>query len=82
MTTIATKIVDVGQLLRVVEASLIAGVGISLVFSLVVRGAVRADERRQQSRHLSASAHALLALVALVACAAVIAFGVSIMLSK
>jgi hypothetical protein len=79
---IATKIVDTAQLLRVVEASLIAGVGISLVFSLVILGVVRAGERRQQSRPLAASAHAVLAVLALAACVAVIAYGVSVMLSK
>jgi hypothetical protein len=80
--TFATKIVDGGQLLRVVEASLIAGVGITLVFSLVIRGAVRADERRQQSRPVSATVHAVLAVLALAACVAAVAYGVSIMLSK
>jgi hypothetical protein len=80
--TIATKIIDASQLLRVVEASLIAGVGISLAFSLVIRGIVRAGERRGQSRPVAATVHALLALVALAACLATIAYGVSVMLSK
>jgi hypothetical protein len=79
---IAAKLVDVAQLLHVVEASLIAGVGISLVFSLVILGAARAGERRQQSRHVAAGAHAALAILALAVCVAAIAYGVSIMLSK
>jgi thiol:disulfide interchange protein len=79
---IAAKILDTAQLLHVVEASLIAGVGISLVFSLVIRGTARADERRRQSRHVAAGAHAALALIAFAVCVAAIAYGVSIMLSK
>jgi hypothetical protein len=74
-------VVDVGQLLEVVEASLIAGVGISIAFSLVIRGTVRASEHRQM-RPVSAGLHALMAVVALLVCLAAIVFGVSTMLSK
>jgi hypothetical protein len=75
-------IVDLEQLVEVVEAAVIAGVGVSIVFSLVIFGAVRAGEYRAQSRPLAAGAHALLAAVALIACFASIVFGVSVMLSK
>jgi len=79
---IPATVVDVGQLLEVVEASLIAGVGMSIAFSLVIRGAVRASEHRQQARPLVAGAHALLAAVALLVVLAAVGFGVSTMLSK
>jgi hypothetical protein len=75
------SVVDLGQLLEVVEASLIAGIGVSIAFSLVIRGAVRAAEHRQ-TRPLSAGLHGLMAVVALLACLAAIVFGVSVMLSK
>jgi hypothetical protein len=78
---IATKIVDVGQLAQVVYVALIAGVGVSLAFSLVIRGAVRAGEHRR-SRPLAAGAHMLLAAVGLLAVLAAIVVGVSAMLSK
>ena len=81
MTLQLASVVDLGQLLEVVEASLIAGIGISIAFSLVIRGAVRASEHRQ-TRPFSAGVHAALALVALLACLAAIVFGVSTMLSK
>jgi hypothetical protein len=74
-------VVDVGQLAQVVEASLIAGIGVSIAFSLVIRGAVRASEHRQ-TRPIFAGLHALMAVVALLACFAAIGFGVSVMLSK
>jgi uncharacterized membrane protein YjgN (DUF898 family) len=77
----ATKVIDLGQLAQVVEVSLIAGVGVSLAFSLVIRGAVRAGEHRR-SRPVAAGAHALLAVVGLLAVLAAIVVGVSAMLSK
>ncbi|HEU4703355.1 MAG TPA: hypothetical protein VFS37_12810 [Conexibacter sp.] len=77
----ATKVVDVGQLAQVVYVALIAGVAISLAFSLVIRGAVRAGEHRR-SRPVVAGAHALVAIVAMLVVVAAIVFGVSAMLSK
>ncbi|HYV14724.1 MAG TPA: hypothetical protein VE972_01735 [Conexibacter sp.] len=76
------EIVDPSQLLRVIATALVAGIGISLVFSLVILGAVRAGEHRAASRHVAASVHAVLATLALLACLGAIAWGVTIMLSK
>jgi hypothetical protein len=78
---IAAKIVDFGQLAQVVEAAVIAGVGVSIAFSLVIRGAVRAAEHRQ-TRPFAAGLHALVATLAMLACLGAIVFGVSTMLSK
>ena len=82
MIALATKILDVSQLLRVVGGALAAGIGFSLVFSLVIYGFARAGEHRQQARPAIAGAHAVLASVALLATLAAVAFGVSVMLSK
>jgi uncharacterized iron-regulated membrane protein len=81
MHALATKIVDVGQLAQVIYVALIAGVVVSLAFSLVIRGAVRAGEHRR-SRPVVAGAHALLATVGMLVVVAAIVFGVSTMLSK
>lgn len=81
MTALATKIVDLGQLAQVVEVALVAGIGISIAFSLVIRGAVRAGEHRRE-RPVLAGAHALLAIAGLAVVAAAIVFGISTMLSK
>jgi len=81
MPAVATKIVDFGQLAQVVYVSLIAGVGVSLAFSLVIRGVVRAGEHRR-TRPIVAGAHALLAAVGLLIVLAAIVFGVSTMLAK
>ncbi len=77
----ATKIVDVGQLAQVIYVALIAGVVVSLAFSLVIRGAVRAGEHRR-TRPVLAGVHALLATVGMLVVAGAIVFGVSVMLSK
>jgi hypothetical protein len=81
MPVLATKIVDFGQLAQVVYVSLIAGVGVSLAFSIVIRGAVRAGEHRR-SRPVVAGAHALMAVVGMLVVLSAIVFGVSTMLSK
>jgi len=78
---LATKIVDVGQLAQVVEVALVAGVVVSVAFSLVIRGVVRAGEHRRE-RPVLASAHAIVAIVGLLVVAAAIGFGVSTMLTK
>jgi uncharacterized membrane protein YjgN (DUF898 family) len=77
----ATKVIDLGQLVQVVYVALLAGVGVSLAFSLVIRGAVRAGEHRR-TRPVAAGAHALLAIVGMLVVLAAIVFGVSTMLAK
>jgi hypothetical protein len=80
--TLAAPIVDWGQLLEVVEAGLIAGVGISVFFSLVILGTVRAGEARQQSRPWALVGYGALALVSLLVCIAAVVFGVTTMWTK
>ncbi|ADB51305.1 hypothetical protein [Conexibacter woesei] len=79
---LAAKIVDWGQLLEVVEAGLIAGVGISVAFSLVILGTVRASEAQQQSRTVALVGYGALAIVAVAVCIGAVIFGVSTMLTK
>jgi uncharacterized iron-regulated membrane protein len=78
---VATKVVDFGQLAQVVYVALIAGIGISLAFSLVIRGVVRASEHRH-TRPFAAGGHALVAILGMLVVLAAIVFGVSSMLSK
>jgi len=81
MTALAAKIVDFGQLAQVVYVALIAGVVVSLAFSLVIRGSVRAGEHGR-ARPITAGLHGLMAVLGMVVVVAAIAFGVSTMLSK
>ena len=82
MTPVVAQIVDVEKLLETIEAAVIAGLGISIAFSLVIYGFAKASEHRAGSRPATATAHLALGFLALVVCAAGVAFGLSVMLSK
>jgi hypothetical protein len=82
IVTAAAAIVDGGQILRVVATALVAGIGISLVFSLVIWGAVGARAPPPPGPRRAAGAHGLLSALALLATLGAVAFGVSVMLSK
>jgi hypothetical protein len=69
-------IVDSEALLETVAASLVAGVGIAIVFSLAIYGAARFAEARRADAPLAAGAAGLLAAVSLLACAAAITAGI------
>ena len=82
MTPVLAQIVDVEKLWQTVEAAAIAGIGISIAFSLVIYGFVKAAEHRTRSRTAAATAHMAIGVVALAACAVGVVFGLSTMLSK
>jgi hypothetical protein len=82
MTPVLAQIVDVGKLWQTVEAAAIAGVGISIAFSLVIYGFARAAEHRAQSRTVAATASMAIGFAALAVCALGVVFGLSTMLSK
>jgi hypothetical protein len=75
-------IVDWQQLGEVALASLIAGVGVTLAFSLAIVGAVRMAEYRRDGRAFEASAYGALMLLALAASGGAIAVGVIVMTTK
>jgi hypothetical protein len=73
MTVIADAIVDWPALGKVVAASLITGVGITLFFSFAILGATRFAEMRRDQRVAGATVYAMLgALGAVVTVAAVV----------
>jgi hypothetical protein len=74
--------VDVGGLVEVVWVSLLAGVGVTLTFSLVVLGSGRSAEARRTGRSSAATAYAGLAALAFLVFVAGVVFGVNVMLSK
>ena len=74
--------VEVGQLVEVVWVSLLAGVGVTTVFSLVVYSAARAGEARREKRGGEATAFGVLSVVALLAFVVGVVIGVGIMLNK
>jgi hypothetical protein len=74
--------VDSGDVVQVIWVSLAAGVGITLMFSLVVVGGGRSAEARRTGHNGIATGFAVLATLAFVIFAAGVAYGVHIMLSK
>jgi hypothetical protein len=79
---VATAIVDTHALLELLVASLLAGVGICVVYAGAVVGVTRAREARRASRHRAATVYAALAAIALAACGWAIATGITIMATK
>jgi hypothetical protein len=74
--------VDAAGLVEVVWVSLLAGVGVTLTFSLIVLGGARSATARRAGRGGEALAYAGLTAVAFAVFVAGVVFGVNIMLSK
>ena len=75
-------IVETKDLLETVAASLIAGVGVTAAFSIVIFGIARsADAARNEQPALAAATGALAALAGLVVVAAIV-FGIVVMTQK
>ena len=74
--------IDGAGLLEVVWVSLLAGVGVTLTYSLVVLGIGRSSAARREGNDSAATAYAVLAALAFAVFAAGVVFGVNVMLSK
>jgi hypothetical protein len=75
-------VVETKELLETIAASLIAGIGVTAAFSIVIFGVTRsADMARNERPLLATAAGGLAALAGLVVIAA-IAFGIVVMTSK
>lgn len=75
-------VVETRELLETVVASLIAGVGITVVFSVAIWGAARFADLSRSERPLAAGAAATLAGLALAVTLASVAFGIVVMTGK
>jgi hypothetical protein len=74
--------VDAGLLLEVVWASLLAGVVVSVLFSLVVLFGARSLESGRSGAGGAAMAYGVAALLAMATFALIVGYGVQVMLSK
>jgi hypothetical protein len=74
--------IDGGLLLEVVWSSLLAGVFVTVLFSLVVLFSARSAEARRGGRGGTGAAYATLAVVSMALFAVAVGYGVTIMLSK
>ena len=75
-------VVETRELLETIVASLIAGVGITVVFSVAIWGVARFADLSRAERPLAAAAAASLAGGAVLITLAAVVFGVVIMSSK
>jgi len=75
-------VVETKQLLETVVASLVAGVGVTVVFSVAIWGVGRFADLSRDERPLAAGAAAALAGLAVLATLAAVVFGIVIMSSK
>jgi hypothetical protein len=75
-------VVNTGDLLETAVASLVAGTGVTLVFSLAILGAARFADLNRDGRPVAAAAFGILAMIAVAACAAAVTFGIVVMTQK
>jgi len=78
----SATVVDTSTLLKVIGASLGAGIGVSAIFALAVLGATRSSDMRRQHRTTVAGAYAILAVVGVLATIAAVTYGVVLTTEK
>jgi hypothetical protein len=79
---IVAVIVQTKELAQTVAASLVAGVGVTLVFSIAIWGAARFVDLNRDQRPVAAGAAAALGVLALAVTLAAVAVGIVVMTSK
>lgn len=82
MTVSVATIVQSKDLIETVVASLIAGVGVTAIFSVAIWGGARFADLSRDGRPLAAGAAAVLGGLALATTLAAVAFGIVVMTSK
>jgi hypothetical protein len=75
-------VVETRDLAETVVASLVGGVGVTVVFSIAIWGSARFAELSRGDRPLAAAGAAAVAVLALVATAASVVLGIVVMTSK
>jgi hypothetical protein len=82
MGGLVATVVDAQALLETVLASLVAGVGVAIVFSIAIYGSARFGEMGREGRTASALAFGLVAALGTLAFAALIVVGIFEMTQK
>ena len=75
-------VVDTQALLRTIVASFVAGVGVTVVFSLAIAGGALFADMSRDGRRVAAAAFGVLAVVALAAAGAAVTIGIIVMTQK
>lgn len=75
-------VINVAALAKMLYSSLLAGIGVSVIFSIVILGAVRSADMRRANRTGASAGYAALATVGLVLSAAVVVYGLILVAHK
>ena len=75
-------IVDTHALLKTIAASFVAGVGVTMIFSLAILGASRFADMNRDGRPVAAIAFGVLGVVAFLAAGAAVTIGIIVMTQK
>jgi hypothetical protein len=75
-------VVETKELAQTVVASLVGGVGVTVIFSIAIWGSARFAELSRGERPLAAAGAATVAVLALAATAASVVLGIVVMTSK
>ena len=75
-------VLETKELLQTVAASVIAGIGVTVVFSIAVYGATRFADLSRDQRTIAAGAAIVTAVLAFLACIAGVVIGILVMTSK
>jgi hypothetical protein len=79
---IVAKIIDTHAAWQAVWTAAVAGVGVTVVFSLAVLGATRSTDMRRDDRPGQAAMYAVLALVALAATLGAVVYAITLITTK
>jgi hypothetical protein len=82
VSEVLATIVDTKELWQTVVASLVAAVGVTTTFSLLIFGAARAADLQRQDRPIAAAAAGGLAALAFIATLVAVGLGIVVMLAK
>jgi hypothetical protein len=74
--------INLGALLKMIYASVLAGVGVAVIFSFTVLGAIRSADERRARRSGAAAAYAALATLGLLLSAALVIYGLLLVTRK
>jgi hypothetical protein len=80
MSTFAAT--NAGALLKLLYSSILAGVSVSVVFSIAILGATRSSDMRRDGRTGAATAYGALAGVGLLLAVAIVAYGLVLVVHK
>jgi hypothetical protein len=82
VTVAAAAVVDVSTLLKVIEASVVAGVGITILVSIAIWGSARASDYKRREQVSLAVVHVAVAVAALAGSVGGLIYGLQILTTK